>query len=114
VGTDTTLCLLQNRFRVSATIATGPQTLQGQAGKNGSESGFFFLFGTTNVELVVKVLDGRALNTFFWVVVTPVVANVGYTVTVTDTQNGRVKTYTFPVTAAPPLVFDTGAFSAIP
>jgi hypothetical protein len=114
VSNDTTLCLLQNRFRVTATIATGPQTLQGQAGKNGSESGFFSLFGTTNVELVVKVLDDRALNTFFWVVVTPVVSNVGYTLTVTDTQNGRVKTYTSPVTAAPPPVFDTGAFSAIP
>lgn len=114
VGNETTLCLLQNRFRITATIVTGPQTLTGQSGKNGSESGFFTLFGTSNVELVVKVLDGRALNTFYWVVVTPVAANIGYTVTVTDTQTGRVKTYTNPVSGSPAPVFDTAAFSATP
>ena len=113
VSNDTTLCLLQNRFRLTATISTGNQTLPGQAGKIGSESGSFSRFGTSNVEMLIKVLDGRPLNTFYWVVVTPS-TNVGYTLTVTDTQTGRVKTYSSPVTNFPPPVFDTVAFSAVP
>lgn len=113
VGNDTTLCLLQNRFRVVANISTGNQTLPGQARNIGTESGGFSRFGTSNVEVLVKVLDSRALNAFYWVVVTPS-TNVGYTVTVTDTQTGRVKTYSSPVTNFPPPVFDTIAFSAVP
>jgi hypothetical protein len=113
VGNVTTLCLLQNRFRVTATGSVGIQTVPGLAGKNGSESGFFSFFGATNVELIVKVLDGRALNTFYWVVATPS-PNVGFTLTVTDTQNARVKTYTSPPGASSAAVFDTAAFSAAP
>jgi len=113
VATATTLCVLQNRFRITATLTPGTQNLPGQAGKNGSESGFFSFFGSSNVELIVKVLDGRGLNTFYWVLVTPS-TDVGYTVTVIDTQNARVKTYTSPVGASSGLVFDTTAFSASP
>jgi hypothetical protein len=40
----------------------------------------------------VKVVDGRAVNGKWWVFY-GALSNVEYTVTVTDTQTGAVKTY---------------------
>jgi hypothetical protein len=108
-----TLCLLQNRFLVRAVGSFGAQFVPGQAKGNSSESGFFSFSGSTNLELVVKVLDGRGVNNFYWVVVAPT-TSVAYTVTVSDTLNGRIKTYTNPIGAQSATVFDTSAFSASP
>jgi hypothetical protein len=33
----------------------------------GADTGYFWFFEDTNVELVVKVLDGRAINGHTWV-----------------------------------------------
>lgn len=114
VANPVTLCLLQNRFRITATRSGGNQILPGQAGKINSESGFFSFVETSNVELVVKVLDGRGVNNHFWVVATPS-AGVEYTLTVTDTQTGQVRTYSNPSTgslSAP--TFDSTAFPIPP
>jgi hypothetical protein len=111
VPNATTLCLLQNRFRVTATTPTQAGSAPGQALKSSSESGFFAFLEPSNVELVVKVLDGRGVNNFFWVLVTTTATDVEYTLTVTDTQTGRVKTYSNPVGAPAPPVFDTTALS---
>ena len=117
IPNSTTLCLLQNRFLVTATAALGSQQVTqlvpGQARNGGSESGFFSFSPVPNVELIVKVLDGRGLNTFYWVVVTPT-TNVAYTVTVGDTLNGRSKTFVNPIGAPLATVTDTAAFSASP
>ena len=51
-----------------------------------------WFFQPSNVELVVKVLDGRAVNGRFWVFY-GALSNVEYTITVTDTVTGAVKTY---------------------
>ena len=56
------------------------------------DTGYFWFFNSANVELVVKVLDGRAVNGHFWVFY-GALSNVQYTITVTDTQTGAVKTY---------------------
>ena len=60
-----------------------------------SDSGAFWFFQPSNIELVVKVLDGRAINGHFWVFY-GALSNVGYTITVTDTATGESKTYTNP------------------
>ena len=113
----TTLCLLQNRFMVTATAAQGSQQVTqlvtGQARNGGSESGFFSFSPVANVELIVKVLDSRGVNNFYWVVVTPT-TNVAYTVTVSDTLNGRIKAYTNPIGAQLATLTDTAAFSSSP
>src|SRR5436305_1038981 len=62
VPTGTTLSLNQNRFRVAATWRTpGGQTGSGQAVQLTDETGYFWFFTPSNVEMVVKVLNGRAL-----------------------------------------------------
>lgn len=114
VANPVVLCLLQNRFRVTATRSAAQQILPGQSGKINGESGFFAFLEPSNVELVVKVLDGRGVNNHFWVVATPS-AGVEYTLTVTDTQTGQVRTYSNPSTgslSAP--TFDSTAFPIPP
>ena len=41
---------------------------------------------------MIKVLDARAVNGRFWVFY-GALSNVGYTITVTDTETGDAKTY---------------------
>jgi len=56
------------------------------------DTGYFWFFSSNNVELVIKVVDGRAFNGFFWVFY-GALSDVAYTITVTDTQTGGIKTY---------------------
>jgi len=53
------------RFDVLATYGAPPQTAHGSPVSD--ESGSFWFFDPANSELLVKVLDGRAINGHFWV-----------------------------------------------
>ncbi len=57
-----------------------------------SDTGYFWFFDETNVELMLKVLDGRGVNGKFWVLY-GALSNVEYTITVTDTQTLNVRKY---------------------
>ena len=61
-----------------------------------SDSTYVWFFDSSNVELLIKILDGRALNGKYWVFY-GALSNVEYTITVTDHQTGKVKTYHNPV-----------------
>ncbi|HVT60378.1 MAG TPA: ELWxxDGT repeat protein [Thermoanaerobaculia bacterium] len=103
------LCLEQERFAV--TVAW--QDLSGRQGAGStvpltSDTGAFWFFAPANVELVVKVLDGRAVNGKFWVFY-GALSDVDYTLTVTDTATGAVKTYHNPAGRLASLA-DTSAF----
>ncbi len=62
------LCLNGGRFQVSA-IWTKPDGTSGQANavKVTDDSGYFWFFDPGNIEMVVKVLNGCALNNAYWV-----------------------------------------------
>src|SRR5262249_1796894 len=67
VASDATLCLNANRFRVDVTW----QDFQGHTGAGhavslSGDTGYFWFFSSSNVELIVKALDGRAINGNFW------------------------------------------------
>jgi hypothetical protein len=85
------LCL-GDRFEVEvawhANGGTGDAAGVGLTG----DSGYFWFFGQDNIELVVKVLDGRGVNGHFWVFY-GALTDVEYTVQVRDTVTGQVKTY---------------------
>jgi hypothetical protein len=94
----TGLCLAGGRFRVVVEW----QDFQGGSGAGqvvpiagSSDTGSFWFFDPANVELVVKVLDARAVTGRFWVFY-GALSNVGYTLTVTDTQTGEVRSYENP------------------
>jgi hypothetical protein len=81
---------------------------EGQAVPLTTNSGAFWFFSPDNLELVVKVLDGRAINGKWWVFY-GALSNVEYTITVTDTQTGAVRTY-FNPQGQLASVADTAAF----
>ncbi|HXM78087.1 MAG TPA: hypothetical protein VOA00_02545 [Thermoanaerobaculia bacterium] len=97
VADATTLCLNANRFRVQVEwVATNiGQTGVGQSAPLSSDTGSFWFFSSGNLELNIKVVDGRSLNARFWVFY-GALSDVGYTITVTDTQTGLQRTYTNP------------------
>ncbi|MDQ2980614.1 MAG: hypothetical protein M3R62_15505, partial [Acidobacteriota bacterium] len=94
VADATTLCLNANRFRVQVewVAANIGQTGVGQSAPLSSDTGSFWFFSSGNLELNIKVVDGRAVNGRFWVFF-GALSDVGYTITVTDTQTGLQRTY---------------------
>ena len=92
---STTLCLNGGRFRVQVVFRAPfmPFALPGTALGLTSDSGTFSFFTSNNLELLVKVVDGRPFNGKFWVFIGST-TNVEFTVTVTDTTNNAVRTYT--------------------
>jgi hypothetical protein len=88
------LCLNASRFRVEATWTTpAGGTGSGQAVALTDDTGYYWFFDSTNVEIVIKVLDGCSLNGHFWVFAAGL-TNVGVLLTVTDTTTGSIATYT--------------------
>ena len=59
------------------------------------DTGYFWFFNGDNVELVLKVLDGRSINGHYWVFY-GALSSVQYTITVTDTETQTSKVYTNP------------------
>jgi len=57
-----------------------------------SNGGLFWFFGRNNPEMLLKVLNGCAANQHFWVF-SSAATNVDFTITVKDTQTGRIRTY---------------------
>ena len=55
----------------------------------GKDSGYFWSFGSTNVELTVKVLDGGLVNGKYWVFLAPM-TSLGLEVTVYDARGCTV------------------------
>jgi ELWxxDGT repeat protein len=103
------LCLLGGRFALTARW----QDFRGRTGTGMAvpltgETGYFWFFSAGNVETVIKVIDGRGLNGHFWVFF-GALSDVQYTLTVTDTATGAVRTYTNPAGRFAS-VADTGAF----
>ena len=93
---DTVLCLNGGRFRVEVEW----EDFQGGSGVGHThpltgDSGAFWFFRGSNLELFVKVLDGRAVNGRWWVFYGSL-SNVPFTLTVTDTVTGTPKTYENP------------------
>ena len=93
-GPPTSLCLASGHFTVSVQF-TDPRT--GIAGAATavpltSDTGAFWFFDDSNLELMIKVLDGRAVNGKFWVFY-GALSDVDYTITVTRLATGEVRTY---------------------
>jgi hypothetical protein len=92
----TTLCIDRSpgdrRFKVNVSFSTaqggglsGPGNAIPLSGLGLSEGGMFWFFAANNPELLVKIIDGCALNSHFWVFYAAT-TNVGFTLTVIDTM----------------------------
>jgi hypothetical protein len=109
--TATTLCTL-NRFAVQVDFvdpATGVSKSAQAVSVTGS-TGVFAFASPLDLEVMVKVLDARVVNHYFWVFY-GALTDQEYTVTVTDTVNRVKKTYHNPAHNRAS-VADTRAFRA--
>jgi len=103
------LCLQGGRFSVAvAWTDFGGHSGSGTAVQLTADTGSFWFFDAGNIEIVLKVLDGRGLNGHFWVFY-GALSDVRYTLTVTDTLTGAVRTYNNPAGRFAS-VADTAAF----
>jgi FlaG/FlaF family flagellin (archaellin) len=110
----TAICLNNNRFRVEALY----ETKQGQSGsahgvKLTEDSGYLWFFAASNIEVVVKVLNGCGTNNHYWVFAGGL-TNVRVVLIVTDTKTGATNTYVNPQGAPFQPIQQTGAFATCP
>ena len=94
VPTATALCLAAGRFAVEV-VWTDPRiglSAQARALPVTADTGVFWFVDATNLELMIKVLDGRGVNGHFWVFY-GALSDLEYTITVTDTETGQRRTY---------------------
>jgi hypothetical protein len=105
----TTLCLGGGRFKVTATFDAG----NGNAGQAQvipqGDSGLLWFFASSNIEAVVKVIDGCAGFDRFWFFAGGL-TNVQVVITVTDLRTQATKTYTNKLGTAFVPIQDTSAF----
>ena len=109
--TATTACLNQGRFEVEVSWSdfVGGSGV-GQLILTSEDSALFWFFNSENWEMLVKVIDGCNANDRFWVFAAAT-TNVEYTLRVTDTVTGVVKSYTNPLGRQAPATTDTDAFA---
>ena len=109
--TPTRMCLGNGRFAASATWGTADgRSGEGQVVRLTSDTGYLWFFSSSNVEAVVKVLDGCGLGGHYWVFAGGL-TNVHVVLTVTDMLTGSSKTYTNPQHTRYQPVQDTKAFA---
>jgi hypothetical protein len=110
--------LNQDRFLVTAAWRSGEDFDEGDSGEGEAvvlteDSAYFYFFSPSNVEVVVKVLDGCNVNGHFWFFAAGL-TDVEVTLTVTDTQTGASRTWTNPLGTAFQPIQDTQAFTTCP
>lgn len=85
------LCLQGGRFRVTATWSTNPEQpgSPAQALPLSDDTGNFWFFSPANLEILIKVLDGCAVNGRWWVFASGL-TDVGVRLEVADLETGSV------------------------
>jgi streptogramin lyase len=111
VSDPQTLCLNNGRFSVTAAFQTTPEgpSAPATAVPLTANTGYFWFFDPTNVEVVAKVLDGCSTNGHYWFFASGL-TNVGVQINVTDRVTGASKPYSNTLGTAFPPVQDTAAF----
>ena len=109
----TGLCLGGGRFQVTASWAAGGQSGVATPVPRTVDTGYLWFFKASNLEVVVKVLNGCSLNSRYWVFAGGL-TNVQVDLTVTDLAHGTPKVYhNLQGTAFQPIQ-DTAAFATCP
>ena len=106
------LCLADGRFEVTVDWSTagggeGPASVVPGGTSN---SGLFYFFEPDNWEMLIKVLDGCAINGHYWVY-SAAATDLGLDITVTDTATGAIWDYAKRPGPPAPAITENKAFS---
>jgi hypothetical protein len=108
------LCLNGTRFAISVEWTT-PDTGSGM-GRSfpiSDDTGSFWFFSSTNLEMLVKVLNGCGVNDHYWVFAGGL-TNLEVQITVVDTLTHTTRTYNNPQGSPFEPIQDTAAFATCP
>ena len=75
--------------------------------------GLFYFTDPQNPEILIKILDGCAVNGHYWVFYAAT-TNVGFELTVSDTATSTTRVYSNPDLNVAPAITDTLAFATCP
>jgi plastocyanin len=117
VADANTLCLgTGGRFRATVSFASAAQSGQGTAVPlvTNPSSGLFYFFDSSNIEMLIKVLNACAPPFNDYWVFFAATTNVQFNVTVLDTQTSKMRVYSNPLNQAALPVQDTSAFLTCP
>jgi len=89
--------VVADRFRVTVEWhdASSGDRGMGFPGPRTADAGSFWFFEPDNLELIVKIVDGRTFNGHFWFFY-GALTHVGYQITVTDLVTGKKRRYENP------------------
>lgn len=106
----TRLCISDNRFAVEVEYLTqqGDQGVGTPLGLT-PDSGLFWFFEPSNLEVLIKVLDACAINDSYWVYLAAT-TDVNYRLTVIDTKTNGIRQYINPQGVRAQAVADTEGF----
>jgi hypothetical protein len=111
---ERTLCLSRGRFRVTVGWRDHHGTTgSGHAVALAADSGLFWFFGATNLEMLVKVLDGCALNGRYWMLAAAA-TDVEYTLLIRDMVTGQSWSHVNPLGRLSPAIADTASLDGCP
>ncbi|MEM6794593.1 MAG: hypothetical protein AAF725_11480 [Acidobacteriota bacterium] len=77
------------------------------------DSGLFTFFGPSNWEMMVKVLDGCAVDSRYWIF-GAATTNVQFDLEITDQLTGTRRVYSNPLGLSAPAIIDTSSFEGCP
>ena len=106
-----TLCLQDGRYEVRADwwTADGESGAATVVPKSTRDSGLFRFFDAENWEMLIKVLDGCAINGHYWVY-SAAATDLGLDITVTDTATGAIWDYAKAPGPPAPAITESKAF----
>jgi len=110
------LCLTGGRFEASVDWHTATATGSGFAVPlpAAPQSGLFYFFDPTNIEMLIKVLNACVPPFNHYWVFFAATTNVEFAVVVADTQTGKTVAYFNPLNRSAPPVQDINAFATCP
>jgi hypothetical protein len=105
--------LIDGRFRVSVDFSGGTSAAPTAGWRAAAGDTAYHFFDADDIDVMVKVLNGCAVNDRFWVFAAAT-TEVEVKLSVTDSQGGGVKSYRAPIGATAPAILDTEAFATCP
>jgi hypothetical protein len=105
---------LGDRFQVSAVYqGEGTAAASARVVKLTDDTGYLWFFNSSNIEVVVKLLDGCSINQHYWVFAAGL-TNVGVQLQVVDTAGQLTWGRSNPIGTAFAPIQDTLAFASCP
>jgi hypothetical protein len=108
-----TLCLNNGRFSVTTSWQSSTGSGTGTAVPLTADTGYFWFFSPTNIEVITKVLNACGINSHYWVFAGGL-TDVAVQFTVKDIGTDISTVYSNPANTAFQPIQDTSAFATCP